>query len=151
MSEYSFQYIFTKSNSLVSYFGLILAFIGSILFTYTLIYHNSSNNLLVINIISVFSINVGILIWEISFFQRIRFFNILYSHYVFILFISIIPLWIAILSPYGLLLYDTVIFSNEISLITNQNLILVIKILAMLGDLLIFVDIVILVLFLFKE
>ena len=99
MSEYPFQYIFKKSNSLFSYSGLILAFIGLISFTFIFIFHNSStdlivinvismfyytnlissNNLLVINIISVFSINVGIFIWEISFFQRIRFFNVLYS------------------------------------------------------------------------
>ena len=65
--------------------------------------------------------------------------------------ISLIPLWISILSPYGLLLYDSVIFSNEISLIANQNLIQVIKTIAILGDLLILIDITVLVLFFFKE
>lgn len=79
MSEYPFQYIFKKSNSLFSYSGLILAFIGLISFTFIFIFHNSSTDLIVINVISVFSINVGIFIWEISFFQRIRFFNVLYS------------------------------------------------------------------------
>ena len=150
MSEYPLQYIFKKSNSIFSYLGIIIALVGLILFSYTYFFYNSSNNLLILNVISVFSINIGIFIWEFSFFRRCRYFNVLYTPFVILLIFLIIPMWISIVSPYEFILTNA-IFGDNLSLITNQSLFVILQILSIADHILIFIDMTFLAFFLLKE
>ena len=102
MPEYSVRDQLRLSNTLLSYFSLMIAGIGLIIWVLSLFTFIPQN----IIIISILFLAFGTLIWEIIFIKRIRYLIGFYSPAIFFQFFGVIPMITFLIYINGILSVD---------------------------------------------